>query len=57
VMVVIHNSVPQNPLGLRSFIFREGVEDEVIDATMHRHDETAFDNGIPQEDGSLVGHN
>ncbi|KAJ1345476.1 hypothetical protein KIN20_000019 [Parelaphostrongylus tenuis] len=57
VMVVIYNSVPQNPFGLRSFIFRDGIEDEVIDATMRRPEETLFDNGIRQEDGFLVRHN
>ncbi|KJH51851.1 hypothetical protein DICVIV_01930 [Dictyocaulus viviparus] len=57
VMVVIHNSVPQNPYGLRSYFFREGIEDELIDAAMHQHSVSTFDNEIRQEDGFLVRHN
>ncbi|VDO71141.1 unnamed protein product [Heligmosomoides polygyrus] len=54
VTVVIHNAMPQNPFGMRSFFFRDGIEDEVVDSTMQRSAETFAENAIRQEDGFLV---
>ncbi|EPB73057.1 hypothetical protein ANCCEY_07867 [Ancylostoma ceylanicum] len=54
VTVVIHNSFPQNPFALKSFFFREGIEDEVIDATIRGSSKGSLDNGIRQEDGFLM---
>ncbi|KAK5982635.1 hypothetical protein GCK32_003197 [Trichostrongylus colubriformis] len=57
VTVVIHNAMPHNPFGLRSFFFRDGIEDEVVDAAIHPPSENINENGIRNENGFLVRHN
>uniref|UniRef100_A0A8R1DR81 Domain of unknown function DB domain-containing protein n=1 Tax=Caenorhabditis japonica TaxID=281687 RepID=A0A8R1DR81_CAEJA len=49
VTVVIHNSFPQNPFALKSFFFKDGIEDDIIDATFGHGDE-----GFQNENGILV---
>ncbi|CAD6198972.1 unnamed protein product [Caenorhabditis auriculariae] len=52
VTVVIHNSFPQNPFALKSFFFKEGIEDDVIDATFNDEDAIRNENGLlPEVDG------
>ncbi|VDL81286.1 unnamed protein product [Nippostrongylus brasiliensis] len=58
VTVVIHNAMPHNPFSLRSYFFRDGIEDEVIDTTMQRNANSfTADEGIRQENGFLVRRN
>ncbi|KAK6050089.1 hypothetical protein COOONC_12406, partial [Cooperia oncophora] len=57
VTVVIHNAMPHNPFGLRSFYFRDGVEDDVVNAAIRMPIENIDENGIRRENGFLVRHN
>ena len=43
--VVIHNSQPHNPWAMKSFFFKEGIEDEIIND---------LNNEVKQDDGILV---
>ncbi|VDM40477.1 unnamed protein product [Toxocara canis] len=54
VTVVVHNAYPHNPYALRSFHFREGIEDEIA-ALAERGILT--DNTVHNEGGVLVRHN
>ncbi|PAV56291.1 hypothetical protein WR25_15715 [Diploscapter pachys] len=45
VTVVIHNSQPHNPWAMKSFFFKEGIEDEIIND---------LNNEVKQDDGILV---
>ncbi|EJD74923.1 hypothetical protein LOAG_17831 [Loa loa] len=53
VTVVVHNANPQNPFALRSFHFREGIEDEIAAMTK----ELIRDNTVREEKEVLVRHN
>ncbi|PIO63263.1 hypothetical protein TELCIR_15145 [Teladorsagia circumcincta] len=57
VTVVIHNAMPHNPFGMRSYFFRDGIEDEVVDAAIHGPSENINENAIRHEDGFIVRHN
>ncbi|XGW29597.1 hypothetical protein V3C99_008999 [Haemonchus contortus] len=57
VTVVIHNGMPHNPYGMREFFFREGVEDDVVDAAIQGASDNFNDLGLQQENGFLVRHN
>ncbi|KAK6749584.1 hypothetical protein RB195_001912 [Necator americanus] len=58
VTVVIHNSSPHNPFALKSYFFREGIEDEIIDAAIRGSSgDSSSDNSIRKEDGFLVRRN
>ncbi|VDO23389.1 unnamed protein product [Brugia timori] len=53
VTVVVHNAYPQNPFALRSFHFREGIEDEIVAMTQ----ELIHDNKVRKENGVLIRRN
>ena len=50
--MVIHNSLPQNPFAMKSFFFREGIEDELVDAAV----DNQLGEEIRNENGILVSH-
>ncbi|MCP9265632.1 Kunitz/Bovine pancreatic trypsin inhibitor [Dirofilaria immitis] len=52
VTVVVHNAYPHNPFALRSFHFREGIEDEIAAMTQ----ELIRDNKPRNENGVLIKH-
>ncbi|CAG9538917.1 unnamed protein product [Cercopithifilaria johnstoni] len=52
VTAVVHNAYPQNPFALRSYHFREGIEDEIAAMTQ----ELIRNNAIRKENSILVGH-
>uniref|UniRef100_A0A0M3HVT3 Glycosyltransferase family 92 protein n=1 Tax=Ascaris lumbricoides TaxID=6252 RepID=A0A0M3HVT3_ASCLU len=54
VTVVVHNAYPQNPYALRSFHFREGIEDEIAALAEQG---VITDSSVHNEGGILVRHN
>ncbi|VDK73082.1 unnamed protein product [Onchocerca ochengi] len=51
VTVVVHHAYPQNPYSLRSFHFRDGIEDEIVAMTQE------FLNIVPNGNDILARHN
>ncbi|GMT24522.1 hypothetical protein PFISCL1PPCAC_15819, partial [Pristionchus fissidentatus] len=49
VTVVIHNSLPHDPFALRSYFFKEGIEDELVEEAFAKHQDAPTN-----EDGFLV---